>query len=70
MVSQRARAMGVANHSCATSRQGTTHGALDAPVDWDGDGDVAEGIADEITTIHEQLLTELSRSERRRLSST
>lgn len=25
--------------------------------DWDGDGDVTEGVAGEVTTIHEQLLT-------------
>ena len=30
---------------------------FDNPVDWDGDGDVAEGIAGEIATMHEQLFT-------------
>lgn len=28
----------------------------DEPIDWDGDGNVEEGIADEIATMHEQLL--------------
>ena len=29
----------------------------DDTTDWDGDGDVTEGVAGEVTTIHEQLLT-------------
>jgi hypothetical protein len=52
-------ALTVETEACADCHESETLQAIrdeDDTTDWDGDGDAGEGVADEIATVHEQLL--------------